>query len=302
MMQIKDYYEVLGVNKNASKTEIRNKYRELAKKYHPDKNQGDTVAEGKFKEISEAYEILSNEQKRAKYDRMKEGGYGFNPFGGNGGGGFNYESDLDLGDIFSFFQDGNKGGGSPFGGFGQRGNYSRRARPQKGEDSVLKLDIPFEVAVKGGTSNLKIATSGQTKTISINIPAGIETGQKIKLAKEGKPGLNGGPAGDLYIEVNVKSHPDFTREGIDLIYEKIINLKDALLGTKVVIPTINKNEVTLKVPAGIQPNTLLRVKGQGGKKGSQTGDLMVRIQVALPRKLTSKQKKLLEQFAELGLD
>lgn len=324
MNQLKDYYEILGVTKKSDPGVIKNKYRDLAKKYHPDKNPDNPEAEKKFKEINEAYDIIGDPDKRKKYDHLKEGGYRFdgsNPFGGSGGQGF--EGDVDINDILSSFFGGGsqsqsgrspfgggaQGGRSPFGGGqGGRSPFGQQSAPRskKGNDQTIKLDVPFDVAAKGGKSNIKLGSSkgffgSKPRTITIEIPVGVDSGQKIRIPREGDPGLNGGPAGDLYIEVQIKPHPVFSREGIHLICEKTIDLKEALLGTSIAIPTL-KNEVSLKVPAGVQPGNQLRVKGQGIQKGSETGDLLVKIQVRLPKKLSSKQIELLEEFASHGLE
>ncbi len=312
MNQLKDYYEILGVTKKSEPGEIKNKYRDLAKKYHPDKNPNNPEAEKKFKEINEAYDIIGDADKRKKYDHLKEGGYRFDgssPFSG-GAGGQGFEGDVDINDILSsFFGSGSQGGRSPFGGgAGGRSPFGQQSAPRskKGNDQTIKLDVPFDVAAKGGKSNIKLGSSkglfgSKPRTITIEIPVGVDSGQKIRIPREGDPGLNGGAAGDLYIEVQVKPHPVFSREGIHLICEKTIDLKEALLGTSIAIPTL-KNEVSLKVPAGVQPGNQLRVKGQGIQKGSEAGDLLVKIQVRLPKKLSPKQIELLEEFASHGLE
>lgn len=364
MNRIKDYYEILGVTKEASQEEIKKTYRELAKKYHPDKNPGKD-AEKRFKEAKEAYEVLSDPQRRSKYDQFRDMGAqgftGFNPFeeamGGAGqaqASGFHFEDIGDLGDIL----------GSLFGGRRNPFDAGMAEAPQKGENIQLKLDIPFEVAARGGKSNIRInkecmcedcSGSGvapgsrkmscnqcngtgkvqsqqgrfafsrvcprclgrgvlvqtpcrrcggngsytQPRTFTVNIPGGIESGQKIRLSGEGKPGSTPGTAGDLLIEVQVQPHPEFTRDGLNIISETTINLREALLGTSVPILTM-KGQVQLKIPAGIQPESMLRVREHGVELGARTGDHLVRVHVQLPKNLTPRQKELLEEFAKAG--
>ncbi|XEY27358.1 J domain-containing protein [Candidatus Uabimicrobium helgolandensis] len=282
---MKDYYDILGVSKDSSGQDIKNSYRKLAKKYHPDKNPGDEKAEKKFKEAAEAYEILSNDEKRQKYDHMKEGG--FQNFGGGGFDGFS-GGGMDLNDILnSFFTNGGQGGG----GFNNR---RRRPSPRKGGDIEVKLDVPFIVAAKGGKSNMKIGQNRQ-KTIAVNIPVGVETGQKIKIAGEGQQGSHGGRPGNLYIEVNVLEHKIFSREKSNLICEKEISLKEALLGTSVTVQTLDK-ELELKVPPCTQPGATLRVKKHGIKTSRDAGDLLVKFKVRLPEELSEDQKKTIEEL------
>lgn len=358
---MKDYYEILGVDKEAPDNEIKKVYRRLAKQYHPDKNPNNQDAEKKFKEISEAYEILSDPKKRRKYDRIREYGsqgfFGGENLGQEGQGAFHAHDIGDLNDLIN----------SLFAGANQfRGASGEQRQPQQGEDIYTKLDIPFEIAAKGGKSNIRLNKETQcevckgtgarpktgTKTckrcngtgkvqeqqgafafsrtcssclgrgsiikapcarcqgtgsykrlrsITVNIPAGIDDGQKIKLSGEGRPGINGGVPGNLYIEVCIQAHPHFKREGINIISEHSVNLKEALLGTKIAVRTLH-GRVEVKIPAGVQPGATLRVKGHGIDLHGRKGDYLVRIQVKLPTKLNLRQKKLLEEFAELGLD
>ncbi len=363
MRSIKDYYEILGINKESSESQIKTAYRDLAKKYHPDKNPGNKEAEKKFKEITEAYEVLSNTQKRKQYDQFREGGFrGFgpgNPFnaGNMGGTSFDFEN-MDLSELFNSFFSGESVFGSS-----ERG---RREKPEKGEDRHIKLDIPFEVAAKGGKSTITlnkdvscstcsgtgVTMGGQRKRCSycngtgqvqnqkgtfsfqrscprcfgqgvlidspcqvchgsgfckakrkltVHIPSGIETGEKIKVSGEGHLGSNGGGAGDLYIEVTVLADSPFSRDGINIISEYTIDLKEAMLGSKAIIRTL-QGEVDLKIPAGIQPGRMLRIPGHGISQGRRKGDHLVKIQVHIPEKLTRKQKELLEEFSSLGLE
>ena len=363
MSEKRDYYEVLGVGKDADAKEIKKAYRKLAMKYHPDKNPGDKDAEEKFKEINEAYEVLSDEEKRSTYDRFGHdglngqggfgGGQGFGGFGGSGFGGF---EDI-FGDIF----------GSSFGG-GFGGSSSRRRGPKRGADIRQSVTISFEDAAFGkkikvkinrseecdqchgsgakpGTSKKTCPTchgSGQvqsvqrtpfgniastrtcstcngegevidspcskchgkgsirkTKTIEVDIPAGIDNGQMIKLGGQGELGTRGGPRGDLYIEVNVQSHPLFTRDGYDVYLEMPITFAQATLGDKIQVPTLD-GKVEYEVPEGTQTGTVFRLKGKGipKLKSNVRGDQYVKVTVEIPKKLNEKQKELVREFAK----
>ena len=362
---LKDYYEILGVSKDASLAEIKKAYHLLAKKYHPDKNPGNRDSEKRFKEISEAHEVLSNPQKRAKYEQLRQGvGQGFSGFNFGGGGhahGFqaNFEG-INLDDLINSFFTGSAGA-STFGGGGQT-----QASYQKGEDRHISLEVPFDIAAKGGKSNIGINQqikctachgsgaepgtqkpmcnycqgTGKTqdqqgafaftrncprclgsgylvqtpcsscngngiinkrRQLMITIPSGIQDGQKIKLSGEGYPGRNGGDNGDLYIKISVKYDPNFSRDDIDIVSEVTIDLRQALLGDQINVKTLY-GEVSVKIPAGTQPGTTLRIKDHGIERGRRKGHHLVRVNVRLPTKLNSKQKKLLEEFASHGLD
>ena len=355
-MDKRDYYEVLGVEKSASDEEIKKAYRTLAKKYHPDLNNGDKECEIKFKEVNEAYEVLSDPQKRARYDqfghedpRAGGAGGGYGDFTGGFGGGFD--------DIFSAFF----GGG--FGGGGQRARG-----PQRGDDLRYDLTITFEEAAFGcekeisvtrdenceecggtgarkgtqptqcptchGTgqvqsfvntpigrvSNVRVceACHGQgtiindpcpkcsgrgrvrkNRKITIKIPAGIDNGMQIPLRKQGEPGLRGGENGDLYIFVTVKPHKLFTRENYDLYCDVTVSFTQAALGGEIDVPTLN-GMIKHNLPEGTQPGTVIRLRGQGiqNLRGAGKGDLYIKVNVEIPRKLTDKQKELLMQFDE----
>lgn len=355
-MDKRDYYEVLGVAKTATDDEIKKAYRTLAKKYHPDLNGGDKDCEAKFKEVNEAYEVLSDPQKRARYDQFghedpRAGGAGgdYGDFTGGFGGGFD--------DIFSAFF----GGG--FGGGGQRARG-----PQRGDDLRYDLTITFEEAAFGcekeisvtrdenceecggtgarkgtqptqcptchGTgqvqsfvntpigrvSNVRVceACHGQgtiindpcpkcsgrgrvrrNRKITIKIPAGIDNGMQIPLRKQGEPGLRGGENGDLYIFVTVKPHKLFTRENYDLYCDVTVSFTQAALGGEIDVPTLN-GMIKHNLPEGTQPGTVIRLRGQGiqNLRGAGKGDLYIKVNVEIPRKLTDKQKELLMQFDE----
>ena len=356
----RDYYDVLGVDKSADATAIKKAYRKLAMKYHPDKNPGDKEAEEKFKEINEAYEVLSDETKRRNYDQFgHEGvnGQGFGGAGGFGGQGFGGFDDI-FGDIF----------GDMFGGGFSGGSSQRRRGPERGADIKQRVNISFEEAAFGkkvqvkinrseecdqchgsgakpGTSKKTCPTchgSGQvqsvqrtpfgniastrtcstcngegevidspcskchgkgsirkTKTIEVDIPAGIDNGQMIKLGGQGELGTRGGPRGDLYIEVNVQSHPLFTRDGYDVYLEMPITFAQATLGDKIQVPTLD-GKVEYEVPEGTQTGTVFRLKGKGipKLKSNVRGDQYVKVTVEIPKKLNEKQKELVREFAK----
>ncbi len=283
----KDYYAVLGVSKDASKDEIKKAYRKLAQKYHPDANKGDDAAEARFKEISEAHSILSNDEKRAEYDQMRSfvdaGGQRFYGFGPNRGGG---NVRVNIGDLF-----GGVAGDSVFedllGGFG----FGRPGRA-KGQDLESEVQLSFDDAIEGAM----VAVNG-TK---VKIPAGIGDGGRIRIAGKGGPGEAGAPPGDLYVRVRVKPHPVFRSEGNgNLGVELPITIAEAALGAKIDVPTLD-GAVTVKIPAGTQDGKRLRVKGRGAPrpKGGR-GDLYVTVRVEVPQKLGRREKELLEQFADV---
>ena len=365
MSEKRDYYEVLGVSKDADAKEIKKAYRKLAMKYHPDKNPGDKAAEEKFKEINEAYEVLSDEEKRSTYDRFghdglnNQGGFGGGQgFGGGfGGGGFGGFEDI-FGDIF-----GSSGFGGGFGGGG-----SRRRGPRRGADIKQSVTITFEEAAFGkklkvklnrneeceechgsgakpGTSKKTCPTchgtgtvqsvqrtpfgniasqrtcstcNGEgeinenpctkchgtgsirkTKTIEVDIPAGIDDGQMIKLSGQGEIGEKGGPRGDLYIIVNVKKHSIFTREGYDVYIEMPITFVQAALGDKLEVPTLD-GKVSYNLPEGTQTGTVFRLREKGIPKlrSNSRGDQYVKVIIDTPKKLNDEQKELLRKFGE----
>ncbi|MDQ3877738.1 MAG: DnaJ domain-containing protein [Actinomycetota bacterium] len=284
----KDYYKVLGVSKTATKDEIKKAYRKLAQKYHPDANEGDSESERRFKEISEAHAILSNDEKRREYDQLRAfneaGGervYGFTP--GQGGG-----VRINIGDLGDLFGGGS--GGSPFddllGGFGFG---SQRVR---GQDLETHADLTFDDAVAGAT-----VTINGTK---VRIPAGVKDGARIKIAGKGGPAPNAGQPGDLYVVVRVAPHPFFRqKENGGLEVTVPVTFTEAALGTRLAVPTLD-GSVTVKVPAGTRNGKRLRVKGHGAPRGKNgRGDLFVVIEVEVPQKLTKEEKELLERFAQV---
>ncbi|MGH2819282.1 MAG: DnaJ C-terminal domain-containing protein [Actinomycetota bacterium] len=284
----KDFYKILGVSKTASKDEIKRAYRKLAQKHHPDANKGDPNAETRFKEISEAHAILSNEEKRAEYDRMRQfveaGGERIYGFGPDRGGGVR----VNVGDIGDLF--GSAGFGSIFddliggGGFGVRG--------RRGSDVEAEVTLSFDEAVSGTT--VEVSTGAR-----VRIPPGVGDGARIKAGGKGETAPGGTP-GDLYVRVHVAEHPVFKRgKNGDLIVTVPVTFTEAALGARIEVPTLGE-PVTVKVPAGTRNGRTLRLRGRGGPrpKGGN-GDLLVRVEVDVPQKLSRQEKQLLEQFQQV---
>ena len=343
----RDYYEILGIGRDATDEDIKKAYRKSALRYHPDKNPGDKESEERFKEVNEAYEILSDPEKRRRYDLVGHGmgaNGGFEGFGGFGAGGF--------GDVFEdIFED--------FFGAGTK----RKRRTERGADLRYNLEISFEEAAfgietkiniprmeacsacngTGAKSSTKLAIcptckgNGQIRfqqgfftlsrtcthcngegriisdpcdkchgrkrvrrerTLSLKVPPGVETGSRLKLAEEGEAGINGGPHGDLYVVITVRDHPFFVREGNDVLCDVPVSFVKAALGGKIEVPTLT-GKMSLNVPPGTQPGKMLRIKGKGiaDVRGYGIGDEVVKIMVEIPKKLTPKQKELLEEDA-----
>ncbi len=288
-MAKRDYYEVLGVSKNASDDEIKKAYRKLAIKYHPDKNPGDKEAEAKFKEINEAHDVLSDKQKRARYDQFGHAGVGGagggNPFGGQGGA-FNFN-----GQTFNF----DFGGGSPFDDIlGNIFGFGGARRPRRGADYQTSVTLTFEEAIFGTTKNIDI----DGKDTKIKIPAGIDDGMSIRLAGKGGPAPEGGTErGDLYVRIKVKPHKHLTREGAIILSDEHIDMVDAALGCEIEVETVD-GKITMKVPAGTQSGTPFKLSGHGVpiRADGDRGPHIVTIIVETPKNLSKKQKELLEEF------
>lgn len=285
-MTKRDYYDVLGVSKTASDDEIKKAYRKLAVKYHPDKNPGDKAAEEKFKEISEAHEVLSDKQKRSRYDQFGHagvGGAGGNPFGGgpfsSNGQSFNFDFGGGFDDILS----------SIF-GFG-----GGRSRPSRGADWQTSLTITFEEAVFGTVKNITV----DGKSIKLKIPQGIDDGMSIRLSGRGGEAPKGGTRGDLYVQIRVKPHKTLTREGAIILSEETISMVDAALGVDIKVETVD-GKLTMKVPAGTQSGTPFKLSGHGVpfRADGDRGPHIVTIIVETPRNLSRKQKELLEAFRD----
>ncbi|MBO5929181.1 MAG: molecular chaperone DnaJ [Clostridia bacterium] len=350
----RDYYEVLGLQKGAAESEIKKAFRQMAKKYHPDLHPGDKEAEAKFKEVNEAYEVLSDADKKARYDQFGHAGTDPN-FGGGGGYGGWGAQDFDFGDIFSSF----------FGGGGRRSNPNA---PRRGSDVAASVIISFEEAAKGckkqvpihvvetcrtcGGSGAAKGTSASTcpvchgtgqearqqrtpfgviqtqsvcsrcrgkgkiiekpcsdcngvgqvrvsSTVGVNIPAGINDGQVLTVRGKGNSGVNGGPAGDLELQVSVRPHPIFERDGYDLLCELPLTFSQLALGAEIQIPTLD-GKVPYTIKEGTQPNDIIRLKGKGVVylNGRGNGDLIARVTVEVPKSLSAKQKELLQAFEE----
>lgn len=303
-MEYRDYYKILGVNKTTSVEEIKKAYRKLARKYHPDVNPNDKEAEEQFKEINEAYEVLTDPDKRAKYDRL---GSSWNAYQRNGGGGgFDWgqwasgargSGDyVDLNDILKNAQT----GGSGFSDFFEAifGNMGRTHQtPRQGQDYNQEIEITLEEAFKGTSRILRIGG----RRIEIKIPRGAKTGTKVRVRGEGAPGQNGGSKGDLYLEIKVTPHAIFERVGDDLYTELPVDLYTAVLGGEAIVPTF-KGKVKLKIPAETQSGRTFRLKGQGMpglKQPDERGDLYAKVMVKLPENLTDEEIELFEELADI---
>jgi curved DNA-binding protein len=307
-MAAKDYYKVLGVEKTTPEAEIKKAYKKLAFKYHPDKNPGDSKAEERFKEISEAYAVLSDKSKRAKYDQ----------FGSSGFQQRYSQEDIfrgaNLNDIFSEMGFGGGGGGDIFGqmfgggGRGRRQSSSRMddlfgggGQAMRGQDLSLELTIDFMDAFNGCEKTVDYVHGNKKQGVKVKVPAGISSGQKLRLTGKGAPGPRGSQAGDMFFTIKVADHPVFKRDGNDVIIEQEIKISDAVFGTSLEILTPHGNR-KVKIPAGIQSGTKLRLKGLGmphiGKKAA--GHAYVRVALSIPKKLSDAQKKLFKQLAKEG--
>jgi len=281
----KDFYAILGVDKKASGDEIKKKYRSLARELHPDKTKGDDALEEKFKAVSEAYDILSDSKKRAEYDEprslFERGGFR-GPMGGQSGG--------DFSDLF--------GGGSPNDIFANLfGGGGIRRGPRKGQDLQTEATIKFKEAIMGTTLGLKLpGDDGKTQTITARVPAGVNDGAKIRVKGKGAPG-EAGP-GDLFILLHVKPHPIFSRKAENLLLTLPVTFVEATLGADIKVPTLDGDEVTVRLAPGTPNGRTLRVKGRGIKKGSITGDLLATIEVQVPQKIEDEASEALKKFAD----
>lgn len=295
----KDFYAVLGVQKDVSDSELKKVYRKLARSYHPDSNPGDAAAEARFKEISEAYAVLSDPQQRAEYDQLRAMGSGARftsggqggfedvfggMFGGGGGpaygqGGF---EDL-LGGMF-----GSGRYGTPSGGFRGYGG------PMPGADITATTTLDFVTAIQGDTVTLQLPGGKVTK---VKIPAGVKDGQKIKVRGKGQQSPDGGPPGDLVLTITVRPHPVFTRDGQHLRVDVPVTFTEAALGATIEVPTLDGDPVRLRVAPGTPSGRVLRVKGRGVAGAKSTGDLLATVHVVVPSHLSGEAKKKLEDFA-----
>ena len=301
---MKNYYDILGVPRSASQAEIKKAFRELAKKYHPDRHKGDKAAEEKFKNISEAYDVLGDTKKKQQYDQFGQWTHGGAPGAGDAGSYRTYSwtsggAGPDFGDIFSeIFGMGGVGGaargstrsrgGAGFSPFGQA--YQE---PSHGEDIHYTMDIDFMEAVHGSTAKISVKRGGKASTLSVKIPAGVRDGQKIRLAGKGVGG------GDLFITLHIRPHERFRREGNNIYIDLPLSIVEAVLGCQVEVPTL-KGPVSLKVPAGTSSGAKLRLKGKGMPKsaGQAEGDLYAVVKIVLPKKIDNNLKQLVEEMAE----
>ncbi|MCK5832727.1 DnaJ domain-containing protein [bacterium] len=296
----KNYYTILSLKKDASEADIKKAFHRLAKEFHPDLNPDKPEAEARFKEINEAYDVLSDSKKRAEYDQIQKYGAGFNAPPGAGGrhprsNGTVFDGNLEdlfggargnLGDIFSQFF--NMGGGK------KRRNYA-----QKGQDFKASVKVPFKTAVNGGKSRVQFGIPGKgQKTIEINIPTGIRNGGKIRLRGLGAPGINGGAAGDLIVIVQVATDSFFRREGNDIYADITIGLKIAIEGAKILVRVPSGEKVKLTIPPGTQPGTKFRIPERGIVSKAKKGDFFIVVNVKIPEKLDNKSKELFEKFVK----
>jgi molecular chaperone DnaJ len=326
----KDFYSVLGIPQDASASDIKKAYRKLARVHHPDANQGDSGAERRFKEVGEAYSVLSDAEQRQQYDAirsMARGGARFTSGGsGPSAGGAGFE-DL-LGNLFGAGADGAPGGGRvryttggpgapgapifedmlngmftgatpPRPGSGPGMGFRAPRGPRKGEDLTAQTRLSFHQAMEGALLSLRVddPQAGQ-RTITARIPSGVREGQKVRLRGKGRPSENGGEPGDLVVQVTVEPHPIFTIEGTDVRLTVPVTFPEAVFGAEIEVPTPDGGRVRLKVPAGTPSGRTLRARGRGVKTAKRTGDLLVTLQVAVPQRVDGKAKEALASFAE----
>lgn len=308
----KDFYAVLGVSKDADTDTIKKAYRKLARTWHPDRNPGDAAAEAKFKEIGEAYGVLSDPEQRSKYDALRamagggprftsggaSGGAGFEDlFGGMfGGAGFDPKSAESVEDLLRMFGQGAPGGGRRRAGFGFGGQGYAMA--QRGSDIIANTRLPFRSAVEGSTVQLTVGG----RTMTVRIPPGVHDGQRIKLRGKGEPGQGGGEPGDLVVTVHVEPHPVYTMAGNNLKLAVPVTFAEAALGATIDVPTLDGAAVRLRVPPGTPSGRTLRVKNRGIRSSKGVGDLLVTVEVLVPQKLNAKAKEAVELFAEAMAD
>lgn len=311
-----EYYDILGVAKSASAAEIKKAYRKLALKYHPDRNKGEKAAEEKFKQISEAYAVLSDAEKKQQYDT-----YGSTNFHQR----YSQEDifrNFDLNDILRQFGFGGTngghhstgygntmGGGSPFNSFfGQAGMGGGGCgggchQAEKGQDMTYQITVTLDEVLSGADRSITLRKNGQPQQVSVKIPKGIEQGKKLRLKGKGGASRNGGPPGDLYLKVEIAQHPVFHREGDDLVVEKFLNFSDACMGGRVEVETLDGKKFSVKVPCGSVNGSRLRIRGYGLPVGplGERGDLYVKLAVKVPEQLNEEQMELVSRLRELGL-
>ena len=338
-MEFRDYYSTLGVDRSASQDAIKRAFRKLARKHHPDVNQNDPEAERRFKAANEAYEVLGNPDTRKKYDELganwkeyeRARAAGQNPFAGAGGGGFRWSSpggaggggfrsisEDELRELFGgmggaagtgrgrgqsfsdFFQTFFGGETDPTGGTFSGG--APRTRARRGRDAEYETELTLEQAFSGVTQRLRLSGGSGERTVDVRIPAGVDTGSRVRVAGQGGAGAGGGASGDLYLRVQVTPHAVYTRKGNDLYMRASMPLATAVLGGEVEVPTIDGREVRLKVPAGTQEGQVFRIRGQGMpslRNGADRGDQYATAHVMLPRNLTPEARRQFESLARL---
>lgn len=280
----KDFYKVMGVSKDVSEAELKKKYRKLARDFHPDLHPGDTKAEARFKEINEANDVLSDKAKRAEYDQVRAMGGGPRFTGGAGGQGAGFNGGgAGFEDVFANLFGGGGGFGGGFGG------------PQRGGDLSTNTTLAFIDSIHG--TSIKLNING--KDLTVNIPAGVSDGQKIKLRGKGQPSPNGGPAGDLIIDVHVKPHPVFSRDGNNIRVTVPVTFHEAVVGATIQVPTLGGEPVKLKVSPGTPNGRVLRVKGRGVQGAKAVGDLLATVEIAVPAHVSDKAMKALAEFEAL---
>ncbi|MGB3212035.1 MAG: J domain-containing protein [Desulforhopalus sp.] len=307
-----NYYKTLGIKKEVSATEIKKAYRKLALKYHPDKNKGDKEAEAKFKEISEAYAVLSDPEKKKQYDL-----YGSTDFHRR----YSQEDifrGFDLNDILRQFGVGgtgssanfrsNMGGNSHFSSFFNQGNGGGcgggcQSAPTKGQDMTYQINVSLEEVLNGAERTITLRKNGSSHNVSVKIPKGIEEGKRLRLQGKGGVSKNGGPPGDLYLKVQIAANDTFSRNGDDLVIQKLISFSEACFGTQMEVETLEGKTFMVKVAPGTVHDSRLRIRGYGLPVGplGERGDLYVRVGVKVPKDLTDDQRKVVEQLQASGL-
>lgn len=318
-VEYKDYYKILGVSKGASQDEISKAYKKLARKHHPDLNPGDKGAENRFKDLGEAYEVLKDPEKRKLYDQLGpnwQHGQNFQPppgagdfhyhFGGGGGGGADFGSS-GFSDFFEmiFGNRGGMGGGMGFegaSGMGGMGGRSYSARPRRGQDVTAELELTPREAYRGGekTITLQEHSPGRpptSKTLSVNIPAGVRDGSKIRLSGQGDPGMANGPAGDLYLKIRLADDPVFKVDGLNVVVDLPLAPWEAALGAKVRVPTLD-SPVELNIPPGASSGKKLRLRGRGLGAEPNRGDQYVRLMIKVPGAISDEERELWKSLAE----
>ncbi len=311
-----DYYKTLGVDKSATPAEIKKAYRKMALKYHPDKNKDDSAAEATFKKISEAYAVLSDSEKKQQYDRFGSTdfhqrysqedifrGFDLNDIlrqfgmgGGQGNGSFRTSSV-------------NMGGSNPFGSFfgnghgGGCGGGGCHTAPEKGQDMTYQITVTLEEVLKGADRTISLRKNGSQQNVSVKIPKGIEQGKKLRLQGKGGASRNGGPAGDLYLKVQIAPDEGFQRDGDDLITQKFISFSEACFGTKMEVESLDRKKFMVKVAPGTMHDAKLRIRGYGLPIGphGERGDLFVKVGVKVPKELTAEQEEAIKRLQEAGL-